>query len=53
MRPLRMAALGAVALAGWLAWTGIPLPLPLPPTRPTSSPLSTCSDTPNTTCTSP
>ena len=30
-----MAALGAVALAGWFAWTGgIPLPLPLPPTLP-------------------
>lgn len=30
-----MAALGAVALAGWLAWTGgIPLPVPLPPTLP-------------------
>ncbi|MFC0340998.1 L,D-transpeptidase family protein [Paracoccus niistensis] len=35
MRPLRMAALGTVALAGWLAWTGgIPLPVPLPPTLP-------------------
>ena len=35
-----MAALGAVALAGWLAWTGgIPLPVPLPPVagRPAAS----------------
>ena len=30
-----MAALGAVVLGGWLAWTGtIPLPVPLPPTLP-------------------
>lgn len=35
MRPRRVVALGAVALAGWLAWTGgIPLPVPLPPTLP-------------------
>ena len=40
MRPRRLAALGALALAGWLAWTGgIPLPVPLPPILPPTLPL--------------
>lgn len=39
MRPLRLVALGAVALAGWIAWTGgVPVPVPLPPTLPVPVP---------------